>query len=143
MKNKGFVFTLDVLFAVVLLSVGLIIISYEMKSPTEVSLLLKTGEDFLMSLDKVGVLRSLDSMSQQQAEQTLDTYLSSLPPQFTANMTVKIYEYVSDDFSLKKTISRSTGAYTGISRERVTVRRSFADFRRGYFGIAYLDIWYE
>lgn len=142
-ERKGFIFTLDVLFSVILLSVALIIVSSEMSKPQEFSLLLKTGEDFFTTMDKLGVLRDLESQSQQQAEQTLKTYLDSLLPQFGSNITVKIYEYQQDDFTLKKTFNASSGSYTLLSREKASLRRIFTKPKKGHYGIAYLEIWYE
>lgn len=140
--KKAYIFTLDVLFSIILLSVALVVVSYEMHTPQEFSILLKTGEDFLTSIDKLEVLRNLASQSQGEGEQILSTYLGSLLPQFGSNITVKIYEY-QDDFILKKTFNVSSGKYTTFSKEKVSLRRIFAHPEDGYFGIAYFDIWYE
>ena len=141
--RKAYVFTLDVLFSVIILSMALVIVSYEMNISQEFSVLLKTGEDFFTSMDKLWILKDLASQSQGEGEQTLSTYLDSLLPQFGSNITVKIYEYQQDDFILKKTFNASLGIYTTFSKEKVSLRRIFAHPDDGYYGIAYLDIWYE
>lgn len=140
--RKGIVLTIDALIAVLLMGIFLMVISFELSPHSESPYLFKYSSDFLTVLDKGTILKNITNQTDQQAEDTLSFYLSVLPRNIGANLTVSIYEYreSSDDFEIKRVLSSKKGTKQG---DVVVLKRVFADPRKEEYGITLLEMWYE
>jgi len=138
--KKGFIFTLDALFAVSVLAVFLAVVSFELNVPKQTYWLPELGNTFMTSLDKSGVLYGIYS-NPSGAQSTLTYYLNTLPPNINAKITVTIYSVPSGDVFVPSTpieISKGT-----ISQSQEThIKRVFSDITSKKFGIAELVLSY-
>jgi len=141
--RKAFIFTLDALFAVGLLSTFLIVVSFDLNTPKETHWLATTGNTFMTSLDKNGVFYKVFTSQcgpDSQAQTTLNNYLSKLPPTISASMTVKLYQGSVSTFTDRGTISASKGTLT--ENEKTVVKEVFSRVSGSCFGIAELVLSY-
>jgi hypothetical protein len=139
--KRAIVFTLDALFAVSILTVFLAAVSLELNVPKETYWLPEMGNNLMTSLDKIGVFTSLIQQSSPQAQATLTAYLSTVPKNINADMTVNIYRWQNGAFVLDKSIH---AAYDVISPSQEThIKRVFTDASNNYFGVAELILSYD
>jgi hypothetical protein len=138
--RKAFIFTLDALFAVSVLGIFLAVVSFELNMPKETYWLPELGDNFLTSLDKTGALSNILNQTDAQAETALTSYLSTLPQNVNADITVKIYQGVSDVFTLRRTIHVTRDVLN--PTQETHIKRIFSG-ASNYFGIAELVLSYD
>lgn len=143
-KNRGFIFTLDTLLAVMILITFLMSFSFfssqTIETPHPLLLLNKQGDDLLLVLDKTGKLGSLD------AEEVSESIDETLPEHFSWNMQI---EYYNPSGNLQKSGNFSFGSDYGNVKSMVVVDRMFLAFgnktgnESEYYGNARLRLWKE
>lgn len=137
---RGFVLTLDIALAVLILGIFLVVLNFELSNLNQPNYLFRTSSDLLTVMDKFGVLKNISSQTTGQAQTTLALYLNSLPQNIGANITVDVYDYVSNDFNLKTSLNYLRGS---AKQDRVTLKRVFMENSKGEYGLATLEMWYE
>ena len=138
--RKGFIFTLDAVFAASILLIALAAISLEFYTPSQTFWLPTMGNSLMTALDKSGVFNSIFQQSDAQAQTTLTSYLASLPPNVNANITVKIYHGSGDTFTLSRTITAIKGVPD--PNHETTVKRIFNNVAGSYFGLSEMVLSY-
>lgn len=139
--RKGFIFTLDALFAVLMLAVFLAVISIELNVPKHTYWLPELGDTFMTSLDKSGVLYSTYLQSPSDAQNTLTYYLNTLPANTNAKLTIRVYTGgAGDTFSGPTTIEATKGIISPL--QETHVKRVFCNITNKKFGIAELVLSY-
>lgn len=136
--EKGFVLTLDALFAVLLMTVFLVTITFSFQIQPNTPWLSKTGYDFLTALDKGGSLVELTVTGSPQT--LLQNLVNKLPVHMGGKLSINIYEYKNEQFTLDTSLSATKGA---IKNEKVVTKRVFTNVAEDYYGVIQLEIWYE
>src|SRR3989338_2029959 len=135
-KNKGFIFSIDSLSAVLIALTFLAVLSFQSGVQPSPNLFSEAGRDLLAALDKSGVLLNASKQSASVADATLYKYLTSLPSSVNANLTVYLYTAGGSGFSLSSTLIVQKG---NVSNENsVLVKRVFLDVANTRFGLAQL-----
>jgi len=139
--RKGFIFTLDALFAVSVLAVFLAVISFELNVPKQTYWLPELGDTFMTSLDKSGVLYGTYLQNPTDAQNTLTYYLNTLPANTNAKITIRIYtQGTGETFNGPTTIEASKGIINPSQETRI--KRVFCNVTNKKFGIAELVLSY-
>ncbi|MFH0986644.1 MAG: hypothetical protein V1911_01200 [Candidatus Micrarchaeota archaeon] len=138
-KKRGFVLTLDVVFAVAVISTALASSYLMLAAPSTNAQLIKTSQDLSASLEYNSSLESLLFMSQPDGEQAIGGFLNLLPANMGGRMTFTVYRY-SGGFSIYKTMSAERSARTA---ESAVSRRLVISSLDDLYGIAELEVWYE
>lgn len=138
--NKGFVLTLDVLFAVaVAMTMSFLILSLFSSASInyfERHQLSSFGNDLLSVLHQEGILNSYIGKTELEANTDLLQQLHVLPVQYCANISVSIFD--SGDFSKIKLYGAANCAKHG---DITKVKRIFVDYAKGKFGLVEMELW--
>jgi hypothetical protein len=136
---KGFVFTLDATFAVVIMLILLATFSFfsaeAEENPYPLLILKKQANDVLTVMDKNG---DLESMNISRVNASLQ---ETLTPTLNRHMQIEYYNY-SKKFYYLETVDFGSN-YSGID-ELVLAERDFLVFENGtvkYYGVARLRVW--
>jgi hypothetical protein len=131
---------LDVILASALAAAMLLAVALLQPAGGNALLLQQAAFDTLAVLEKDGTLAAAFAQSDAQAKQSVESALAALLPQNVgANVTLRLYEYSGDSFSLERTINAggSGGSEAGAAR------RGFAVPENGDYGIATITTWYK
>ena len=136
---KGFVFTLDAAFAIVVMVILLATFSFfssqAEENPYPLIILKMQANDVLVVMDKHGDLGSRD------IERINESMQETLTPTLNRHMEIEYYNY-SKKFYYLETVDFGSN-YSGIE-ELVLAEREFLVFENGtvkYYGIARLRVW--
>ena len=139
-EHKGFILTLDVLMAVLVLVIFTTALSFGLYQQQHISWLPKVSHDYLTVLDKSSLLPDLAGMTESAAETLLGSYINMLPVNVGGKMIVEIYEPKLGDFNLKMNISATKGS---MKEEKIKTKRIFVNVEEDRYCIATLEAWYE
>lgn len=95
------------------------------------------GHDLLSVMYTNGTLNSYVGKPAPVVNACLQQELGLMPSSYCSNMTLKLYR--ASDFQLTDSYAANTGCSTGVSVTKV--RRIFADYSSGKFGLAEITIW--
>lgn len=144
-RVKGFVFSLDALFAVILAAVAVAAISgMILTSKTQAygnMPLARAAQDTLTLMDKQGFLRSIFNMTDPQAQASIDGNFSSyVPVQMGGDINITICQYNDPGFNCTRSfygsVKNESSGYVS------SARRVFADPLRNQYGVAVVRMWY-
>jgi len=139
MGVKAFVFTLDAMYAVLLLSLFLISYSFLVPHVEDISLLNKVGYDLLSSLEKSDFFTFLDE-DESTINSNLDAILSKLPENINGEITLERYKEQSGAIVLEDTFSRQDSEPLD---EKIVVQRAVPDIDNDKYYLIKMGVWYE
>lgn len=145
--RRAFILTLDALFAISLLAAFLVLFSTDLKAPRDPYWLSQLGESFMTSLDKGGLFYDIFYQSQDETFADMQYYMSALPDNINANITIDIYDLDGTPFRHRysvQTMKKGGSDADDAPPDHLThVKRVFSDFNTMEYGIAQMVLWYD
>ena len=140
--NKGFIFSMDAAFGVIVLSLALsalfFLASQSQENAAPSITLKRLAGDSLSLLDSNGTLSSLN------ATLVDSTLAASLPPQFVFNLSVEYFDYTSSGFMSVQNLTAGslfpTGQDSAISSKVFLVYNDSSGTPKHY-GLAKIRVW--
>jgi len=146
LRVKGFVFSLDALFAV-FVAVTAVAAAASVMGTTESQSygnmpLQRAAQDALTLMDKQGFLRNMLNQSDAQVQASLDSDFPSYVPNYMgASINITICDYNDPGFTCSRNFFKQVGGSPG---QHVSgARRVFVDPAKNQFGLAVIRVWYS
>ncbi len=139
-NKKGFVFTLDAMFAIIIAfvaSFALITMFSANVARGNVGQLAVIGNDILSVLYYNSTFNSYIGAQEAYVNADISAKLSMLPQNFCGNLSVTVYD--ADNFDNKKQYGAAT--CSSKNNDVYKSKRLFTDYNRKKFGTAEVEIW--